>query len=417
MAHTVLGDVSLGYQFLWNPLRQLGGIHLFVGTEEDIYVDAPHLLKSLGALWSEQAPLLILSIKSHTLLRDLLELSPPHNIWLEIDQAHLADSVMVRRVHQAHQHGVMMVWRGNPGERVSEALAYCFKRQMINLTAAEALVSLRVSLRRHNNDEPLQTKHPKSPVVADQIYESVASHLLAEHCLDEQGAWGVAGWPTEEVLLGYRHQRIQPGRQSIIRLVEAIDADHATDHIEHILSHDPILFYRFLRYANSACLSLRVEIDSLRHALMVLGVSLLRSWLLEQLPHASSDMNLQPVRAAMVIRSDLMAQLLDVGDGDDLRREIYQCGLLSQIDLLLGEPLETALARLPLSERVTSAILKQDGPYSPYLEVATALESPHTQTTRRLCLSHHLELETVNRALLRTLSSPQDPFAKGHFLA
>jgi c-di-GMP-related signal transduction protein len=75
------------------------------------------------------------------------------------------------------------------------------------------------------------------------------------------------------------------------------------------------------------------------------------------------------------------------------------------------------LARLPLSERVTSAILKQDGPYSPYLEVATALESPHTQTTRRLCLSHHLELETVNRALLRTLSSPQDPFAKGHFLA
>ncbi len=417
MVHTILGDITLGYQLLWNPLRQLGGIHLFVGTEDDTHVDAPHLLKSLGLLWSEQAPLLILSIKSHTLLCDLLDLPMLPNICLEIAQEHLADPVMVRRVHMAHLHGMMMVWRGNPGERVSAGLAHCFKRQMVNLTAAEALMSLRVSLRRHNNDEPVQLSRPASPVVADQIYESVASHLLAEHCLDEQGAWGVAGWPSEEVLLGYRHQRIQPGRQSIIRLVEAIDADHATDHIEHILSHDPILFYRFLRYANSACLSLRVEIDSLRHALMVLGVSLLRSWLLEQLPHASSDMNLQPVRAAMVIRSDLMAQLLDVGDGDDLRREIYQCGLLSQIDLLLGEPLESALARLPLSVRVTSAILKQDGPYSPYLEVATALESSHTQTTRRLCQTHHLELETVNRALLRTLSNPQDPFAKGHFLA
>ena len=416
MAHTVLGDVSLGYQFLWNPLRQLGGVQLFVGTEDDIPVDAPHLLKSIGLLWSEQAPLLILSIRSHTLLRDLLDLPMLPNIWLEIDQTHLNDPAMVRRVNQAYQHGVMMVWRGNPGERVSAAIAHCFKRQMVNLTAAEALVSLRASLRRHNNDEPIQRNRPTSPVVADHIYESVASHLLAEHCLDEQGAWGVAGWPTEEVLLGYRHQKIQPGRPSIIRLIEAIDADHATDHIEHILSRDPILFYRFLRYANSACLSLRVEIDTLRHALMVLGVSLLRSWLLEQLPHASSDMNLQPVRAAMVIRADLMAHLLDVGDGDDLRREIYQCGLLSQIDLLLGEPLEAALARLPLSERVTSAILNQEGPYSPYLEVATALESPHTQTTRRLCQTHHLELETVNRALLRTLCTPQDPFSKGHFL-
>ena len=417
MVHTVLGDVSLGYQFLWNPLRQLGGIHLFVGTEEDTHVDAPHLLKSLSVLWSELAPLLILSIQSHALLRDLLDLPLPQNIWLDIGQAHLADPVIVQLVHQARHHGAMMVWRGNPGDRVSTALAPCFKRQMISLTAAEALMSLRVSLRRHNNDEPTQPDRPTSPVIADQIYESVASHLLAEHCLDEQGAWGTAGWPSEEVLLGYRHQRIQPGRHSIIRLVESIDADHAMDHIEHILSHDPILFYRFLRYANSACLSLRVEIDSLRHAMMVLGVSLLRTWLLEQLPHASCDMNLQPVRAAMVIRSDLMAQLLDVGDGEDLRREIYQCGLLSQIDLLLGEPLETALARLPLSERVTKAILKQDGPYSPYLEVATALESPHTLTTRRLCLAHHLELETVNRALLRTLSTPQDPFTRGHHLA
>jgi c-di-GMP-related signal transduction protein len=171
-----------------------------------------------------------------------------------------------------------------------------------------------------------------------------------------------------------------------------------------------------MRYANSAFLSLRTEFDSLRHALMVLGVSLLRSWLLEQLPHASSDMNLHPVRSAMVIRAELMAQLLDAGNGEELRREIYQCGLLSQIDLLLGEPLVAALARLPLSERVTSAILNQSGPYSPYLEVAAAMETPNTHLTRRLCHAHHLELETINRALLRTLGATQSPSAKGPLL-
>jgi hypothetical protein len=417
MAHTVLGDISLGYQLLWNPLRRIGGIHLYVGAEEGLHVDAPHLLKALSDLWPEQSPVLVLSIQSHLLLRDLLALPFPANIWLEVDQAHLSDPVVTRQVHHAHRNGVKLVWHGAPGERASAADVHCFAHQMISLTAAEALAGLRVSLRRNNNDEAKKVSLPTSPVKAGQIYESVASHILAEHCLDEQGAWGVAGWPTEEVLLGYRHQKIQPSRRAIIRLVEAIDADLATEHIEHILSHDPILFYRFMRYANSACLSLRTEFDSLLHAMMVLGVSLLRSWLLEQLPHASSDMNLQPVRSAMILRADLMAHLLDAGSGDGLRREIYQCGLLSQIDLLLGEPLESALARLPLSERVTAAILTQEGPYSPYLEVATSLETPHTQLTRRLCQANHLVLETVNRALLRTLSTAQEPAVKGQFLA
>jgi hypothetical protein len=416
MVHTVLGDISLGYQLLWNPLRQLGGVHLFIGTEEGHSVDAPHLLGSLNMLWSEQSPLLILSVPSPALLKDLLDLPPSPNIWIEVDQTHLQNPVMAQRVHQAHLHGVMLVWRGNPGERASAAHAHCFTRQILSLTTGEALAGLRVSLRRHNNDQPTQLNRMGSPVVADQIYESVASHLLAEHCLDEQGAWGVAGWPTEEVLLGYRHQRIQPSHQVTVRLIEAIDADQDTEHIEHTLRQDPILFYRFMRYANSAFLSLRTEFDSLRHALMVLGVSLLRSWLLEQLPHASSDMNLQPVRSAMVMRAELMAQLLDAGNGEELRREIYQCGLLSQIDLLLGEPLVAALARLPLSERVTSAILNQAGPYSPYLEVAAALETPNTHLTRRLCHAHHLELETINRALLRTLGATQSPSAKGPLL-
>ena len=149
---------------------------------------------------------------------------------------------------------------------------------------------------------------------------------------------------------------------------------------------------------------------------MVLGFSQLRSWLLEQLPHASSDLNLQPVRSAIVVRARLMEHLLDAGDGDDLRREIFMCGLLSQIDLLLGESLHASLARIPLSERITSAILGHAGPYMPYLDVATALESADTQAGRALCDAHQMNCEEVNRALLRTLASARGRPAKGLLL-
>jgi c-di-GMP-related signal transduction protein len=97
--------------------------------------------------------------------------------------------------------------------------------------------------------------------------------------------------------------------------------------------------------------------------------------------------------------------LLNAGEGEALKRELYLCGLLSQIDLLLGEPMPSALHAIPLPERVTSAIVGQSGPYWPYLEIATALETPHTVTTRALCATHGFDEEDVNRALLRTLAA------------
>ena len=404
MGSTVLDSVSLGYQLIWNQLRQLSGVQLFVGVQNAARIDAAHLLNALDEVWSEQAPILVLSIQSPQLLGDLLDHASQNSPWIEVHASQLLDSALAERVRRAHQRGLRMIWRGEPGARPSAGMAACFLRPMVTLTPEEALTGLRVSLRKHHGGDtpfPLQLK---SPVVAGHIYEAVASRVLTEHCLDQQGAWGVAGWPMDDVLHGYRHKRIQPGHHAIVRLIEAVDADESTERIGHILGEEPILTYRFARYLNSAGLGLGTEIDSLRHGLMVLGLSRLRSWLMEQLPQASSDLNLQPVRTALVVRAHLMVHLLDAGASDDLRQEVYWCGLLSQMDLLLGEPLSAVLARIPLSDRIRLALLDHDGPYWPYLEVATALELPTTQVIHALCETLQMSNGAVNRALLATLS-------------
>lgn len=416
MVPNALGSVSLGYKLLWNRQRQVCGVQLFLGTHDPAPVDARHLLSAIAECWSEQAPTLLLSTPSPHLLADLLDHAPVNGPWLEVHASQLQDPGLCKRVHQAHRRGLQLIWRGEPGARPSADMAPCFLRAVMPLTAGEALAGLRLSLRKHNGANAKTTSPLSSPVLADQIYEDLTSWVLAEHCLDEQAAWALAGWPVEDVLHGYRHQRIQPGQRAISRLTQAIDADESVELVEQILSEEPILAYRFLRFANSAGLGLPRDINSLRHALMVLGLSQLRSWLLTQMAHASADLNLQPVRAGMVMRARLMTQLLDAGEGHELRREVYLCGLLSQIDLLLGEPLSATLARLPLSDRITGAILAQTGPYQPFLEIATALESPDTQSTRLLCSAHQTDIEGVNRALLRTLSRAKQHPAKGLLL-
>lgn len=412
MAQTVLGNISLGYQLLWNQLRQPVAVRLFVDADADVPVDARHLLAALRELWPEQAAVLLLEIHSPLLLRDVLEHGTASDPWVQVCEAWLGDPTLVQCVQQAHQRGLHLVWQGEPGQRPGLVSGASFHKHIINLTADEALLGLRASLQQHpDGDAPL-----RSPIEAGQIYEAIASCALAEHCLDQQGAWALTGWPTEDVLHNYRQQLIQPGQTAIVRLVEAIDADVSLDAIELILSEEPVLAYGFLRYVNSAGLGLRSEVESIRRGLMVLGYSVLKAWLLTQLPHAASDLNLQPVRTALVTRAHLMEHLLDAGEEDDLRREVYLCGLLSQIDVLLGEPLTAALERLPLPERIQAALLQHSGPYQPYLEIAAALESPDTRATHTLCNEHQIDMEEVNRALLRTLAAMRTRPARGRLL-
>ena len=64
------------------------------------------------------------------------------------------------------------------------------------------------------------------------------------------------------------------------------------------------------------------------------------------------------------------------------------------------------LHHLPVSERVSDALLSNSGPYAPFLEIARALEYPAMGGVLALCETHGLDLADVNRALLRALAQP-----------
>ncbi|OYQ43119.1 hypothetical protein CHU94_00625 [Rhodoferax sp. TH121] len=404
MSNSVLGSVTMGYQPVWNAWRQRCATRLVVEPNLSSAVDAQHLLHTLHELWPAGLDAQILVVHTPGLLSDLLDHAPAQGMWLEIPDPWLGDALLAGRMRKAQQRGVRLLWRGEAGHPPTGELQNLFHKTLRSISPHEALAALRAALQR-THDGGNTHGHWTSPILPGELYEGLASQALVEHALDHQAAWGVAGWPTEEMLYGYRYKQIQPARQLLLDLVHAIDADESLEALEHRLGDEPLLTYRFLRYANSAALSLRTEIGSVRQGLMTLGYSRLRAWLMEQMPHASADANLQPIRAAIVLRARIMERLADAGIEDDLRREVFLCGIFSQVDLLLGETLGAALHRLPLPGRVASAILGQTGPYAPWLETASALESGNTKVIRDVCRAHRLEADEVNRALLRSLAA------------
>jgi hypothetical protein len=403
MAASVLGTISLGYQLLWNRQRQPVAVKLFVDCEDPHKVDARHLLHVLHELWAQKSPQLLLAIQSPQLLLDVLDhgiASAPHLI---IPHAMLAHPDLLQRAKRAHARGLHMVWQGASSERPEPAIQALFSRRLNMLSANQALRALGSFLKNQGDDQAAASN--TSPIEPGQIYEGVANADLIQHCLNQQGAWALAGWPMEEVLHGQPQQVAQAGIGTLQKLLTAIDADASLELIEHLLSEEPILAYRFLCHVNSTATAQRNEIDNFRRGLMVLGLSSLKAWLLAQRALASQDLNLQPIRIALVTRAHLMERLLDAGEAGDLRREVYWCGLLSQMDRLLNEPITTALKRLLLPQRIEAALIEKDGPYLPYLEIAAALESDQTRVTLDLCQTHGISQEDVNRALLKTLAA------------
>lgn len=404
MPQTLLGSLALSYLPLWGKTRELTGIRLALTSVPGGFVDAPHLLQVLRSFLPHKNASLIISPADPELLLTLLDLAPAYAPCIEVSSEMLEDPAVAALVRSAHTRGLHMVWRGPNDWAPASDLAACFHQYLLCMDEQDTVAALRAARSGTSSQNGADTLAP-SPVQAGQMYEGVASRALADHCLDQRQAASVLGWPTDEVLQTYRNGAMQPGVRSLRLVINAAAADASLESMESLLGEDPVLAYRLLTHVNSAAMGLQKGVDSLRRALMMMGYSALKAWCTQQLPHANEDLDVNPIRTTNLLRANLAELLLDPGGEADMRGEIRLCGLFSQLDLLLGTPLPEALARIPIADRVVEAVCAGNGPYAPYLQLAMALESSNAALLPDLCNGFEMDLDDVNRALLRTLGA------------
>lgn len=404
MSHTVLDSVAMAYQPVWNRRRLLAAVRLTVLPTDPASVDAAHLMQVLGDDWPVNAPVLILALESPELLHQALACAPVPNTWLEVPAVLFEHPESMAMLAIAVRHGHQLLRRADFAAVRREFVAPLDARSLLTLSAEDALEAL-----RSRPTEALPVPARPSPIVPGQIYRNVCNRSLADHCLDEAGAWGLLGWPDDDVLYAGRHT--PPACDAIvIRLLrEALEKDASIERIERYVRQDPVLVYRLLSRVNSAAYGGRHEIDSLRHAIMMVGFSALDQWLVEQLAGADTDLAMHPVRYGQVMRARLAQHLLDSGSEEELRAEVYTTAIFAQLDRLMHEPLAHLIDRLPLNDRVADALVSRMGPYHPLLDIARAQgDADAIHQLAGICEQHEISLEHANRALLRMLSTSRD---------
>ena len=196
---------------------------------------------------------------------------------------------------------------------------------------------------------------------------------------------------------------LNPAQAMILQLMDMVRKNADVRKLEDVLKRDAALSYKLLRYINSAGFGLGSEIQSLRHAVAMLGYSPLYRWLSVLLATASAGGQSAILMQTAIVRARfaelLGAAMLPKNEAENL----FVAGMFSLLDRLLGVPMEDVLENLQLSEPVTQALLTREGMYGPFLKLAESGEfdnGPIAELAEALFISPEKVNQAHNAALV-----------------
>jgi c-di-GMP phosphodiesterase len=230
----------------------------------------------------------------------------------------------------------------------------------------------------------------------------VQSIAMMERCF-ATGAFAVVGWPFEDTLKHAGSVNTNPDFTTISRLIQLIDKGGDVTDMEALIRRDPALAYRLMRYINSPGFGLRVEIQSFRHAVMMLGYAKLRRWLTLLVTTSCKDANMRPIMFASFRRGLFLEHLIGSDQDQSMRDEVFILGVFSLLDKLFKEPFEKLFSVLHVPERVQETLIGGTGPYALYLAIAEAVEQGPSASLPEKLMSAVMSIEQCNKAVVRSL--------------
>ncbi len=171
---------------------------------------------------------------------------------------------------------------------------------------------------------------------------------------------------------------------NFLRILKEINRpDVRVDQIEEILKRDLSITYKLLRFINSAAFSLKTTVQSIRHALTLMGEAEVRKWLSlivlsgigTDKPHELLSYTLIRAKFCEFIAAALNAQK-DIPN-------FFLLGMFSMVDAFLDRPIDEILEELPLKDDVKAALIGKPNLYREVLDICIDFERAEWEKVAR----------------------------------
>ncbi len=142
--------------------------------------------------------------------------------------------------------------------------------------------------------------------------------------------------------------------------------------LDELINQDLPLAYKLLRFANSAYVGLPREVESVSHAVSMVGVDRIRIWA-TLLMFSKMEDKPRELMITAVVRARMCESLAEASSQDQ-KATFFTVGLFSVLDAVLDCPMAQALELLPISQGIRDALLDRKGRMGEALNCVLAYE-------------------------------------------
>jgi c-di-GMP phosphodiesterase len=167
---------------------------------------------------------------------------------------------------------------------------------------------------------------------------------------------------------------------AIALLAEVQSPDVSIKRLEQLVVSDPTLAFRLLSLVNSSMTGLATRIESVYHALVLLGIEKVRQ-MATLLTMASRSKENDEIIHLAAVRAWMARSTVDE---PELESSAYTAGLLSVLDVVFRIPMSELVEDLPLAPSVAEALVHGTGPLGNVLAAVRAYERADLRELERL---------------------------------
>jgi EAL and modified HD-GYP domain-containing signal transduction protein len=174
-------------------------------------------------------------------------------------------------------------------------------------------------------------------------------------------------------------KRMDDSGFALLKLIRQLDDDELSE-IEKTFRGEPALTYKLLLLVNSVGVGVRSKIDSIRHAITILGRQQIKRWVQLALFASGDERDTEdPLVEMTAVRAYFMENMTGCRRSPagcpDLAEKAFMTGILSNLDKIYDISIAEVVRKLDLCDDVTKAITVQKGWLGNLLQVAELLES------------------------------------------
>ncbi len=195
--------------------------------------------------------------------------------------------------------------------------------------------------------------------------------------------------------------------QSLQLLKEAQAPQIEFKNVAEIIRQEVSLTYKLLRYVNSPFFGIRVKLNSVKQALVMLGEDNVRKWLsMVAMANLAREGTAELSRNSF-IRATLCESLGTEAGLGARATDLFMMGLFSLIEVVLSRSMPDILAELPLSDDVVAALVGEDNVLRRILDLVVSYDRGEWEHSSTLASAVGLREDRIPALYLEAISRTQ----------